>query len=154
MCSKVIILRVIKSLLKTLWEKEKLLVTSNFSFFPQCFPPISITFCNFHQNKPWFLRVCRTSLLKTLWEKEKLLVTSNFSFFPQCFPPISITFCNFHQNKPWFLRRNACYEQFFTFSTVFSIHLESFLPFSSTLKLLSAISLSLEESKICCLGKG
>ena len=31
-------------------------------------------------NKPWFLRVCRTSLLKTLWEKEKLLVRSNFSF--------------------------------------------------------------------------
>ena len=31
-------------------------------------------------NKPWFLRVCRTSLFKTLWEKEKLLVTSNFSF--------------------------------------------------------------------------
>ena len=31
-------------------------------------------------NKPWFLRVCKTSLLKTLWEKEKLLVTSNFSF--------------------------------------------------------------------------
>ena len=31
-------------------------------------------------NKPWFLRVCRTSLLKTLWEKEKLLVASNFSF--------------------------------------------------------------------------
>ena len=31
-------------------------------------------------NKPWFLRVCRTSLLKTLWEKKKLLVTSNFSF--------------------------------------------------------------------------
>ena len=23
--------------LKTLWEKEKLLVTSNFSFFPKCF---------------------------------------------------------------------------------------------------------------------
>ena len=31
-------------------------------------------------NKPWFLRVCRTSALKTPWEKEKLLVTSNFSF--------------------------------------------------------------------------
>ena len=31
-------------------------------------------------NKPWFLRVSRTSLLKTLREKEKLLVTSNFSF--------------------------------------------------------------------------
>ena len=26
-----------RQLLKTLWEKEKLLVTSNFSFFPQCF---------------------------------------------------------------------------------------------------------------------
>ena len=34
-------------------------------------------------NKPWFLRVCRTSLLKTLREKEKLLVTSNFSFSQQ-----------------------------------------------------------------------
>ena len=31
-------------------------------------------------NKPWFLRVCRTSLLETLWETEKLLITSNFSF--------------------------------------------------------------------------
>ena len=31
-------------------------------------------------NKPWFLRVCRTSLLKTLLEKEKLLIMSNFSF--------------------------------------------------------------------------
>ena len=32
------------------------------------------------QNKPWFLRVCRTSYLKTLQEKKKLLVTSNLSF--------------------------------------------------------------------------
>ena len=46
-----------KSLLQTLWEKEKLLV-----------------------NKPLFLRVSSKSLLQTLWEKEKLLVTSNFSF--------------------------------------------------------------------------
>ena len=35
------------SLLKTLWEKEKLLLTSNFSFFPQCFLPLWITFCHF-----------------------------------------------------------------------------------------------------------
>ena len=35
---------------------------------------------NHFPNKPWFLRICRTSLLKTLWEKEKLLATSNFSF--------------------------------------------------------------------------
>ena len=39
------------SLLKTLFEKEneKLLVTSNFSFFQQCFLPISRTFCIFHE---------------------------------------------------------------------------------------------------------
>ena len=36
------------SLLKTLWEKEKLLVTSNFSF-SQCFPPAWTTFCHFRQ---------------------------------------------------------------------------------------------------------
>ena len=63
-------------------------------------------------NKPWFLHVCSTSLLKTLWEKEKLLV--------QYFLPI----------------------------------LEKFPPFSLNLKLSSANSFSLEESKICCLGKG
>ena len=38
-------------------------------------------------------------------------------------------------------------------STVFSTILENFVPFSSTLKLLSASSFSLEESKICPLGK-
>ena len=40
------------------------------------------------------------------------------------------------------------------FSTVFSTCLENFLPLSSNLKLSSAKSLSLEESKFCCLGKG
>ena len=50
---------------ENLCKKEKMLVINVFNSFP---------------NKPWFLRVCRTSLLKTLWEKEKLLVTSNFSF--------------------------------------------------------------------------
>ena len=39
-----------RRLLKTLWEKEKLLVTSNSSFFPQCFLPVWITFCHLHQN--------------------------------------------------------------------------------------------------------
>ena len=38
--------------------------------------------------------------------------------------------------------------------TVFSTHLDNFLPFSSNLKLSSANSFSLEESKICRLGKG
>ena len=38
-------------------------------------------------NKPWFLRVCRTSLLKTPREKEKLLMMSNFSFSHCVFSP-------------------------------------------------------------------
>ena len=69
---------------------------------------------NLFPNKPWFLLVCSTSLLKTQWEKEKLLVTSNFSFSHSAF------------------------------------HLlENLLSYSSNLKLSSAKSLSLEESKIC-----
>ena len=44
-------------------------------------------------------------------------------------------------------------EQFLLFP-VFSNHLENFLPFSSNLKLSSANPFSLEDSKICCLGKG
>ena len=59
---------------KTWWEKEKMLVTSIFSFSLNPFP-----------HKPWFLRACCTSPLKTLWEKEKSLVTSNFSFSHRVF---------------------------------------------------------------------
>ena len=44
-------------------------------------------------------------------------------------------------------------EQFLP-SPVFSTLLENFLPYSSDLKLSSANSVSLEESKICRLGKG
>ena len=45
-------------------------------------------------------------------------------------------------------------EQFLLFSQCFLPVLKNFLPFSSNLKLLSANSFSLEESKICHLGKG
>ena len=38
-------------------------------------------------NKPWFLRVYRTTFLKTRREKEKLLVMSNFSFSHSVFYP-------------------------------------------------------------------
>ena len=127
--------------LKTLWEKEKMLVTGIFSFshnvfyplgeFPAIFIKFENNVCtlslfgkspkfvvwdriNPFPNKPWFLRVSRTSLLKTL------LVTRNFSFFP-------------------------CY---------FSTRLENFLPFLSNSKLSSANSFNLEGSKIYHLGKG
>ena len=100
-------------------QREKMLGTA-FSLFPQ--NVFNSFLCYAGENpfpkKLWFLRVCSTSLLKTLLGKEKLLVTSNFSFS-------NSVFC-----------------------------LKSFLPFSSNLKLSSANSFSLEESKICHLGKG
>ena len=51
-------------------------------------------------------------------------------------------------------KRNCSSRAILPFSTVFSTHLTNFLPFSSNLKLSSAKSFSLEESKICPLGKG
>ena len=45
-------------------------------------------------------------------------------------------------------------EEIAPFPTVFSTLLENFPPFSSNSKLLSANSFSMEESKICRLGKG
>ena len=51
-------------------------------------------------------------------------------------------------------RRNCSWRAISPFPTVFSTHLENFLPFSSNLKLSSANSFSLEESKLHRLGKG
>ena len=55
------------SLLKTLWEKEKLLITSNFSI-SQCFLPIWIAFCYFHQ-----IWNCRLQIL-SVWKSLKFVV--------------------------------------------------------------------------------
>ena len=91
---------------KTLWEKEKLLVTSNFSFSHNVFYPIwHLFFILTHYQTTNFRlfqteRVCRRKwkkviqkmaklwVEKTLWEKEKLLVTSNFSFSHSVFEKI------------------------------------------------------------------
>ena len=83
--------------------------------FPTMFPD---GLFNPFRNNPWFLQVCSTSLLKTLWEKEKLLVMSNSSFSRSVFYP------------------------FGELSAIF-IKLE-----------IVVCKLSLEESKICCVGKG
>ena len=45
-------------------------------------------------------------------------------------------------------------EQFLLFPQCFLPVWRAFLPFSTNLKLSSANSFSLEESKICCFGKG
>ena len=85
---------------------------------------------------------------------------SDFDTYLDCVNPFP--------NKPWFLRvcsislmktlwgkgEIARNEQFLLFPTVFSTCLENFKPFSLNLKLSSASSFSLEESKICRLGKG
>ena len=78
----------------------------------------TLLFFNPFPNKPWFLRICSTGLWKTLWEKEKLLVTSNFSF---------------------------------SHSVLYLLGVLTAI--SQNVKLSSANSLSLEESKTCCLGK-
>ena len=57
------------SLLKTLWEKEKLLVTSNFSFSHGLFYPFGKLCCHFHQ-------ILRTrsvwkNLKSVVWERVK-----------------------------------------------------------------------------------
>ena len=70
-------------------------------------------------------------------------------------------------NKPWLLRvystsfLKTLWEKIkllvtsnLFFSNSLSTLLNNFLPFSSILKLSSANSFNLEESKICCFGKG
>ena len=71
-------------------------------------------------------------------------------------------------NKPWFLcvcstsllktlgekEKLLVTSNFSLLFPVFSFHSKNFLPFSSNLKVLSANSFSLEESKICHLEKG
>ena len=57
-----------RSLLKTLWEKQKLLVTSNFSISHGVFYPFGWTFCYFHQ-----VLNCRLLTL-SVWKSLKFVV--------------------------------------------------------------------------------
>ena len=119
-----------RNLLKTLQEKEKMLLTSFFFFSHNVVYPImeklhhlshikiSSHAFNPFQNKTWFLHVCSRSSLKTLRQKEKLLLRA-ISPFP----------------------------------SVFSTCSESFLPFSSNSKMSSANSFSIDQSKIMLFAK-
>ena len=80
---------------KRLWEKQKLLVTSNCSFSHNVFKSCLLVMCQYEyllSNRLTLaqasLGFCNTSPLKTLWEKEKLLMTSNFSFSHIVFHPL------------------------------------------------------------------
>ena len=67
------------NLLKTFWEKEKMLF-QHFLLFPQCVLPIEklLLSFNYFPNKALF-NVSAVQVVKTLWQKEKLLVMRNFS---------------------------------------------------------------------------
>ena len=65
-------------------EKEKLLITSNFSFSPQCYLPVWRTFCHFHhiQNR----RLHTLSVWKrqtfVVWERvKKNSLSSSYPYF-------------------------------------------------------------------------
>ena len=146
---------------------EKLLVMSNFSFSHSVFYPFGklsamfikfiIVVCKLFQ----FGRVLNSAFGKGF---NKLVIYSHivnsiFTIVHNAFNPFP--------NKPWFLRvyskslLKTLWEKekwllmsHFSFSHSVFNGLENFLPFSSTSKSSSAISFSLEESKICCLGKG
>ena len=74
------------SLLETLWEKEKLLVTSNFSFSLRVFYPflpIWTTFCHFHQIQNCCLQTLSVwkSLEFVVWERVNNLVQDLYHYF-------------------------------------------------------------------------
>ena len=110
---------------KTLWEKEKLLVTSNFSFSHNVFHSY---ISSVRQNAA----LCGDWL--TLSQTSPCFYVSAVQVFW----------------KHWGKRRNCSSRAISPFPTLFSTCLDNFLPFSSILKLSSANSFSLEEeSKIC-----
>ena len=94
---------------------------------------------------------------KVLWEKENLLVTSNSSFSHSVIKRFVLQTLNPFPIKPWFLcvcntsvlktlqeKEKLLITSNFAFPTVFSNHLDNFLPFSSNLNSLSANSFKLE----------
>ena len=112
------------SLLKTLWEKEKLLVMSNFSFSYIVFLTLWRTFCHLDKCKNCHLqtlssleesKICRLGKglpfpkqalvfaclqyksFENTVGKGEIARNEQFLLFPQCFLPISRTFYHFHQ---------------------------------------------------------
>ena len=66
------------SLLKTQWEREKLLERSNFSLFPQCFLPLWRTSWHFHQI--WNCRL----LTHSVWKSLKFVIWERVNAFLWC----------------------------------------------------------------------
>ena len=121
--------------LKTLWEKEKLLIMSNFFFFHNVFKRCQMTM---HQNE-------------YLWSKGLTLSQTSPFFF---------TFLQYKSfensvgkgeiaHKEQFLLSPQSFQK--TFSTVYCTFFRELSTVLIKLKLSFANSLSFEESKVCCL---
>ena len=76
--------------LKTLQEKEKLLVTSNFSFLPLCFLPCWRSFCHIHQI--WNCRLQFLSVWKSVKNENILGKKENVVYHSFVFPFKSVFF--------------------------------------------------------------
>ena len=82
---------------KTLWEKEKLLVTSNFSFshsvFKACFLEASKgvivwEWVNPFPNKSWFFTSLQYKSFENFVGKGEIAHNEQFYLFPQCCLPV------------------------------------------------------------------
>ena len=129
------------SLLKTLWEALGFMCLQYKSFentvgSPGFYVSAVQVFWK-HCGKHWVLCVCSTSLLKTLWEALGFMCLQYKSFENTV-------------GKEEIARN----EQFLLFPQCFLPIWMNFLPFSSNLKLSSANSFSLDQSKILSSGNG
>ena len=130
--------------MKTLLEREKMLVTSIFSLFPYYFLPYNRKAAPISAVlKLWFPNALS-------WDKAKIfhLLTHSHTMTP--FEACGKQAFGKHCGK----RRNCSLRAISPFPTVFSTHLDNLLAFLSNLKLSSANSFSFEESKICRLVMG
>ena len=96
------------SFMKILWEKEKLLIDSNFSF-PKCFLPVWKTFFHSmpkigvsgkeltHSHTMTPFDALGIKPFENTVGKGEIARNKLFLLFPQCFLPVWIPFCHFHQ---------------------------------------------------------
>ena len=132
--------------LKTLWEKEKMLVTSIFSFSHNVFYPSKTNFnfsATFNLSSANAFNLDQSKNLS--FGKELTLSQTSPGFYVS-----AVQVLWKHCGK----RRSCSLWAICPFPTVLSTRLDNFLPLSSNLELSSANCFSLEGSKICHLGKG
>ena len=169
------------SLLKTLWEKEKLLITSNFSFSPTVFYPfweiyiifikLKIVICKLFQfgrvyNLEIFVRMCNISICCNIFLPVSLMdlrvcTQFNITWIMGAFGMLTLS-----QTSPGFYvpteqvfwkhcgkRKIAHNEQFLLFPTVFSTCVENSAIFIKFESVVCKL-FHFGRVKYCCLGKG